>query len=451
LGELSGLAVLALVVACGHHGRPAAAVQGNVASGDDITLFRDGALVRQRVAIEVGSTGMATVKVAVASGVGAEQVVVVDREGLEVRALHATSARPVVPVVEEDAGSDADAGSDDSNEEGSGSGSGTGTGSGSGTGSGAMTTSAPSELRVEVAARHPGSYALTLAYMTDRVRWDAAYTMTANEGHDRVVLRGALAIRNASGVTFHGTVHVIDAELGAWRGKLAEKLATDLAGSTPGGAPAPTLRDLGRIDMVQGETRVELLAGTPPHAMRSVLVYDPIGTKLDNPGSQPVRDASLGLVPSPPQITESFEVERDERATSGLPAGPVRLLEHRADGSLGVLGESRLYDAATRVANVDTIAVGTAEGVTGQRERRELTVDEANRRVVEEVAITIDNQRPAPVTVLLREHMYRGQNWSLAYFSAASAAKEGPQQIALRTEVPAKTQQKVLYVVVYTW
>jgi hypothetical protein len=51
---------------------------------------------------------------------------------------------------------------------------------------------------------------------------------------------------------------------------------------------------------------------------------------------------------------------------------------------------------------------------------------------------------------VIREHLYRGQNWTLAYQSAP-AAKEGPQQISLRTKVPANGQAKVLYVVVYTW
>jgi hypothetical protein len=129
----------------------------------------------------------------------------------------------------------------------------------------------------------------------------------------------------------------------------------------------------------------------------------------------------------------------------------VRLLEHRADGSLVVLGEARLFDAATRVASIDTIAVGTAEGVTAHRERREITVDEDGKRIVEEFAITIENTRPHPVEVVLHEHLYRSQNWSLAYHSARSAAKEGAQQIALRTTAPARGKTKVIYVAVYTW
>jgi hypothetical protein len=129
----------------------------------------------------------------------------------------------------------------------------------------------------------------------------------------------------------------------------------------------------------------------------------------------------------------------------------VRLLERRSDGAIAVLGESRVFDAASRVAEEDTVAVGVADGVTGRRERRELTLDEDRKRLVEEFVITIANTRPRPVEVVLREHLYRGQNWTLAYQTAADAKKEGPQQISLRTIAPAHGEARVLYVVVYTW
>jgi hypothetical protein len=132
----------------------------------------------------------------------------------------------------------------------------------------------------------------------------------------------------------------------------------------------------------------------------------------------------------------------------------VRLLERRG-GGLVVLGESRLFDPASRAAAVDTIAIGTAQDVTAHRERREHSVDENSHREVEELAIDIDNRRPQPADVLIREHLYRGQDWTLAYPNDAAEgvipAKEGPQQISLRTRVPARSHRKVVYVVVYTW
>ena len=436
------LLVVALV-ACG--ARPQTVKPAAV--GDDITLYRDLAVIRQRVVIDV-SAKQTSAKVLVAAGVAGDHVMVLDRGGLTVHAVHGpTNPQTTIDEIEEPA---FDEGADDP--------------------MGQLEPpepepepepavdkeplakdAKPTEIVLDVSAPRPGKYAIVIGYVTNRVEWDVAYTMSATPQRDRAVLRGALAIKNRTGIPIRAaTARIFDAELGAWRGKTAEQLATALVGGTPASTQPATPRELGALAIGQGETRVELVR-LPPHKMSSVLVYDPIGTKLDNPGAAPLRDIRLGIdPPAGSRVTESFEVTRDE-STVGLPSGPVRLLEQRADGSIIVLGESRLFEQAARAAKLDTIAVGTAEGVTGARERRELTTDDDNRRLVEEFVITIDNQRPHKARVLLREHLYRGQNWTLAYHSAQSAAKEGPQQIALRVDVPARSKLKVLYVVVYTW
>ncbi len=396
------LLALALV-ACG--GR-AHVVGSAVAPGDEVTLYRDAAFIHQRAEVDVGADKRGHIALEIAAGIDADDVVVPDRGELSIGELHV-----------------------------------------------AKHGTAPTQLELVVGAPRPGHYAIHVAYLTDLVTWDAAYTMTTTPARERATLRGAVAIANASGIAFaNAHVVAIDAEIGNWRGKTMEMLGGKLLGAPPNGVPPPTPRDLGTATLERGETRIEMLAGAPAERMHSVLVYDPIGTKLDNTGSTPIRDASLAMSPPPStRVTESFEVERDQQLTAGLPGGAVRLLERRGDGSLVVLGEARLFDAATRVAAIDTIAVGTAEGVIAHRERRELTIDEDGKRLVEEFAIAIENARPHPVEVVIHEHLYRSQNWSLAYHSALAAAKEGPQQIALRTTVPAKGQRKVIYVAVYTW
>jgi hypothetical protein len=217
----------------------------------------------------------------------------------------------------------------------------------------------------------------------------------------------------------------------------------------PGQAAAS--RDLGSLALPPGETRIQLVAGQP-RRMRAVLVYDPIGTKLDNASPIPIRDPSLGVSETPSStVSESFEIARDEHESAGLPAGPVRLLEKRADGRLSVIGESSLFSPQTRRSDVDTIAIGTADGVTGHRVRRELTDDESRHRLVEEFVITLDNARSVPVAVLVREHLYRGQTWALGYWSEPDITQEGAQAFVMRTRVPAKGKVNILYVVVYTW
>ncbi len=315
---------------------------------------------------------------------------------------------------------------------------------------------ADAELRttgaVELAATapHPGRFAVMLGYASDRLAWDAAYTVTTTPARDRAAVRGTIAIRNTTGVAFRARTRVVDTELGAWRDRSAEQLRAALHGA-PVAASGTLPHDLGTVALGDGEARIELVGAGAPHPLRSVLVYDPIGPGLDHTGAVPVADPSIGAASgASSQVRESFEIARDPGASRGLPAGPARLLEKRPDGALELLGEARLFDATTRVADVDTIAVGTARGVTGHRERRDWARDDDLRRFSEEFLITIDNTRPHPVDVVLREHLYRGQNWTLAYQSV-SAVKEGPQQIALRTTVPARSQVKVLYVVVYTW
>lgn len=443
------LAIFALV-ACG--ARPSTVKP--VPPGDDITLYRDAAVIRQRVELDVPSRST-VVSVRIAAGVAPAHVVVVDAGELTVTvqgknvdpdAEPAMRAPRAMPADDSDDGDVLDdvfesgeAPERDDDRERAAS---------------PVLATAPvaTELRLAVEAPRPGRYAIVLGYITDRLPWRAAYTITANPERDVGLLRGALSIHNEAGLPLRAAnARLIDSELGTWRARSAEQLAAALAGTLEPTATPVSPRALGPLVLDRGETRVELV---PPslRPMRSVLVYDPIGTKLDNASGHPLRDDRLG-VETPParRVNESLEIARDTKAGVGLPAGPVRLFERRANGSLVLVGQSRLFEATARVATADTIPIGTAEGVTGWRERRELTIDDENRRLVEEFVITLDNQRPRPASVLVREHLYRGQTWTLAYHSAPAAAKEGAQQIALRAEVPARSRLQILYVVVYSW
>ncbi|HTR49160.1 MAG TPA: hypothetical protein VMJ10_00555 [Kofleriaceae bacterium] len=379
------LALALALAACAAHAPGTRPVSNAAPPEDDVTLYRDAALVRQHVAIEVGAAGIASARITLAAGIAPQQVIVVERDGVALRGLHANADE-----------------------------------------------TAAGALHVDVAAR-PGHHALVLAYVTDRLHWDAAYTVTTAPGRARATVRGAIAIRNTTGLALDASVRVVDAAFAA-----SSALAADP-------------RELGRLHLAPGETRIELLADSPPRALRRVLVYDPIGPKWNNASGMPLHDRAIGSQPAPSAVTESYEIERDERAAAGLPAGPVRLVELRDDGTLAVLGEARLFDDATRVADADTIGIGTATGVIAHRVRRELSIDDERRRVVEEIELSIANSRATPVDMVLREHMYRGLTWSLVYDSTRSATKEGPQQIALRTLVPANSEQRILYVVVYSW
>lgn len=425
------------------------------AGGDDVTLYRDGAIVRQELALTLPA-GPSTATVTLARGVTSDQLRVIDPGGLTITAVHAPSGdrtptagsatdEPLDEQIDLDDEGFAEDGDAPPDEEPA-----------------AEAQVAPAAtsprrprataVQLDVVAPRAGTYRVQLGYPTPHLQWEAAYTLIASLARDRGELRGALAIRNDTGIAIRAArARVIDDNFERWRARTAEHLAAELVDAPPSSTLPATPRELGALELRPGESRIELVR-EPARRIRSVLVYDPIGTQLDHPGAVPLRDPAVGTRPRPSsRVTESFEVARDLKHNAGLPAGPVRMLAHRSDGTLGVVGEARLFDAATRVSDVDTITIGTAEDVTGTRERRELSIDEDHRRIVEEFAITLHNERPHPVEVLVREHLYRGQNWTLAYHSVPEAAKEGPQQISLRTQVPARSKTKIVYVVVYTW
>jgi hypothetical protein len=444
-------------IACGR--KPAQQVptsSGRGAPGLHVTLYRDHAVVAHRLEVVIPAASTTTVKLRLAAGVTPDDVYLVEKSDVVVREVRPVAAPdPRKSTTPDPEGCDEttcvmegyekpccakwERKSDWSETPKP----------------PVEKPAAPIDVELVLGAAREGKFTMLVGYDTDKLAWDTAYTMTTTPGHDRVLLRGALAIRNSTGLSLRDAhVQVVDARHGTQAQRVTSQVGSDLSGvnrSDPNSTPIAAPREVGRFDVLEGDTRVELLPDAKSRPMRSVLVFDPVGTALDYPHSAPVQDRNLGVVPAPKSlVTESFEIDRS-RETANLPGGPVRLFERRADGSMALLGESTLFGTATLAATVDTVAIGTATQVTGKRERRELTVDNDRKRVVEELAITIDNKRDRPVEVVLREHLYRGENWTIAYRSVFDIAKEGKQQIAMRIAVPAKQKQTVLYVVVYSW
>jgi hypothetical protein len=404
-GATRGLASAIVVVACAAcAARPRGPSGGVRSEGVEVTLYRDHVVIAHRLRVEIPPAAPATVRLRVGAGIDPDDLYLVESSPLKLVEIRRVGSSATPDEL------------------------------------------APFELELVIGGPHEGSFVVAVGYDTDRITWDVAYTLTTTEARDRAVLRGVLAIRNATGIALRGArLAVVDAE----HGPNTSRVSAGSDASDPLAA-----RELGRVDLASGDTRLDLIANPRPQAMRTVLVYDPIGTRLDHPGDTPVRDPLLGVRPPPGiEVTESFEIERDLMATASLPEGPVRLFERHADGSLAQLGEARIFRPSTRKARVDTIPIGKAERVTGKRERRELTIDDARKRLVEEIAITIDNQRDVPIEVVLREHLYRGETWTLAYLSIPvdRATQEGSQQVAMRLAVPPRSQRTLLYAVVYWW
>lgn len=423
--ERLGMAALCCVVgaACGPTAGRLPATPAPAAEGFEVTLYRDHTTIAQRMWVTVGGSGATKVRVRVAAGTVPADVYAIDTD------LELTTVQPVTPPPNSENPKDpvdrviALAGD-------------------------------ASELELSFTGR-AGHYPVTIAYDTLRITWESAYTVLPLANGD-VTVRGAIAIRNAIGFSLPPAVlWVVDYEHGSFGHRSVDRRGRELYDRNGKLTTVAAARLLGSVELVDGDTRIELIdERAATRRAHPVVVYDPIGSKLDHAGESPVRERSFGVTPPPRRtLLKGYEIARDPVAMRGLPGGIAHLLAADRDGRLSRVGEGRMFGTALAKATVDTLQYEPAANVTGRRERVEMTLDTDRRRLAEDFRITIENHQPTAVDVVIREHMYRGENWTLAYLSLPldRASQEGPQQIAIRGRVPGSGTLIVSYTVVYWW
>lgn len=393
---------------------PAPGPGGGGGGGDArITLYRDGALVEETIAVEVAA-GAGQVRVSRPRGVAMRDLAIAPAGGEAVRVVAW----------------------------------GVGGASESGRG-GALPAPAAgrrriprgiddSTLAIETEAPRAGRVRLVLRYLTDRITWQASYTLIDDRGRGR--LHGALALRNDSGRSFAGArVAVLDR--GMPSGVPTEAAFRQRAVEVPG-----------LQEVRAGAQRVGLGLGHGALPLRATLVYDPVGSRLDSATMRPQMDEAYGVEPWPAAVDESVLIELSRVAAGPLPSGLVRVFTVGEGGAMVWRGEGRLLQPADDAERYTTVAVGRSPDVTGARRRTDYAIDHDATRLVEEITVTLHNAGARAADVLVREHLYRGQCWTLAFHSTGSrVAKEGLQQIGLGVTVPAGGEATVMYRVVYEW
>ena len=308
-----------------------------------------------------------------------------------------------------------------------------------------------SMAEIEITRTGSGDIVVEGTYSTGRLNWRAVYDVSLQPGDAANIGRLQAAIE----ISDDASVSLRDVEVELFASALPPR-----AGSTDRAA----LRATRRLDLVPGRTRVALTSSPMPLTVRRVHIFDPLGASFDRTGRVPVPDENYGQLAdlhgsghdaAAAMVRDGYQVSNAQLAAvaPSLP-GRLWLYQDDADGKVGLLGSTRVFDddAPTAPTADLTIIAGPAEGVSGHRERTDFSFDSDHNRIIEEFTIALTNTGKTPTDVLVREHLYRGQNWTLAFHSDdAEVSKEGPQQIALSTHVGAGATTKLLYRVVYSW
>jgi hypothetical protein len=318
----------------------------------------------------------------------------------------------------------------------------------------------------DIDAGRGGAHKTRFAYQTGGMTWWTDYNLTYSEtpsGACKVDVGAWVTIVNQSGASF------ADAKL--------KLIAGDVQRVQPqrayAAAPAPMmarskealadgfvekaffeyhLYTLGRpASLANNSTKqIELFPTAAGVGCDKRLVYFGQGSVYPYYGA-PVMDRTPGM-----QANKKVDVylRVKNAAPNGLgiplPAGKIRVSKlDEADKSLEFIGED-LIDHTPRDETVQ-IKLGSAFDVVGERRQVDFRIDTSAKWIEEDIEVKVRNQKPSePVTVLVRENLYRWSNWTVTR-KTQEFTKEDARTIHFPVRINPKGEAVVRYTVRYTW
>jgi hypothetical protein len=319
-------------------------------------------------------------------------------------------------------------------------------------------------LAWDIDASAAGSQAARFSYQTGGLTWWTDYNLTYSEpgpGACRVDVAAWVTIVNQSGAAFR------DANV--------KLMAGDVQRARPRAYPASApmveasamktkvdsfqeksffeyhLYTLGRTTTLSNNStkQIELFPMAPGVGCEKTLVYNGQGATYFY--DTPVTDRAFGAR-SGKKVDVLLSVKNAAANGLGvpLPAGKIRVSKlDAADGNLEFVGED-LIDHTARDETVQ-VRLGSAFDVVGERKQLDFRIDTAAHWIEEDIEVTLRNQKPGePVTVQVRENLYRWSNWTVLRKSQ-EFTREDSRTIVFPMRVAAKAQATLRYTVRYSW
>lgn len=312
----------------------------------------------------------------------------------------------------------------------------------------------------KLATEKPGRQLVEVAYQTAGINWQADYNAVLNAKDTGLDLGGWVTINNTSGATYKdaklkliaGDVKRVQPQqrLGYAMKARAMAMEADATGFEEKAFFEYHLYTLGRPSMVaDNQTKqIELLkAADVP--VKKVFLYDGAPQYRFYGGLQ--TDANYGSQDFNKKVNVIIEVKNSKQNNMGmaLPKGKVRLYKRDdADAALEFIGE----DEIDHTPKDETIKlhIGDAFDVVGERKRTDFRVDSGRHIMTETFEIRVRNHKTEPVDVLIKETLYRWNNWEITD-SNAKWTKFDSDTIHFPVTVAKDGEQVVTYTVRYTW
>lgn len=313
------------------------------------------------------------------------------------------------------------------------------------------------QLSWKLNSNKSGSTDANLSYLTQGFGWKAAYNFIQSS---KTQLTGAgwLTIENQSGKDFNqtklklvaGNVNKISAQplYRRNRNAVAMMAEADTGVSEKAVDEFHLYTVPGKLDLRSGETKqVQFLSGQNI-GFQTEYLYD--GAQLPyGYDSNYVRTQQDFGTQANSNVAIYKVVENTAKNGLGkpLPEGTIRFYEQDDDGALIFIGENRI----SHTPKEETVRVftGNAFDLKGERKQTAYSTNKSSRTVNESIQITLKNRKPEAVTFTVKEHLYRGPNHEIN--SQDQWTKTDATTITQKVLVPANSEKKVSYSVVYRW
>ncbi len=317
----------------------------------------------------------------------------------------------------------------------------------------------------KVAAAQRGEHQIRTTYQTSGITWRSDYNLFLNEDDTRADLGAWVTLMNLSGASYKnarlkliaGDVQRIQPQQPYLSGyAMAREMAVNGAGSAGFQEKAFFEYHLytlpRRTDILTNATQqITLFPTAREVAVEKVLVYYGLSPQARlRFFASPQTDRNLGTQSNTKvDVYVRFHNQEDNNLGIPLPSGKVRVYKQdEADGELEFVGED-IIDHTPKNEEV-LIKVGKAFDVVGQRTQTDFRVDHDDHWIIESFELKIRNHKEEPITVIIKENLYRWANWQITRTND-EYAKINARTIHFVVDIPPDGERTVTYTVKYTW
>jgi len=318
----------------------------------------------------------------------------------------------------------------------------------------------------DVSTDKPGPHRVRVTYQTGGIVWWADYNVVFAEGKDAnsgtLDIGAWVSILNQAGGSYAdaklkliaGEVHRAPRPQGAF--EYARDRMAKVAVSAPGFEEKAFfeyhLYTLGRPTTLPDNStkQIELCPVARSVPCEKILVYYGLPPEFRGFLPNPMTDRNYGTQTNKKvDIYLRFKNAKESGIGMPLPAGRIRVSKlDPADQTLEFIGEDTL-DHTPKDEEV-LVKMGSAFDVVGERKQLDFKIDTARDWMAETIEIKLRNHKAEPVTVIVKENLYRWVNWKITD-TTHDYRKVDARTIEFPVKVDKDAEATVKYTVHYTW